>query len=219
MTTLNVKKLIEASPLIQEAFCHKSSNKNTNFERLEFLGDSLIEAYVTEELYHTYPQKSEGDLSRWRSALVSQESLAKISLKWDLPRYLESKDNTSFSKNQRIQASLFESFVGAYYLTKGKEALLKILEESFRIKVKDAEEHFKKQDPKTLLQEKIQAKCSLTPEYVTLEREGPSHNPTFVVALKYGEKTIEKAKGASLKEAQKKAAKKALDKIEKEEMS
>lgn len=212
--TLNIEDLLESSDLFSEAFTHKSaSSKIKNFERLEFLGDSLIGAAVTELLFKAYPQSSEGDLSRWRSAIVGQASLAEICDDLGLTLYLRCKDSERLhlQNNPRIKASLVESFAGAYFLFKGSEALQVFFEQLFKEKIKEAEVCFSTADYKTLFQEEAQKRLSQTPTYKTLSKTGPSHRPHFKVAVCLSEEVFTTAEGTTIREAQRAAAKKAME--------
>jgi ribonuclease-3 len=213
--TLNLSRLKESSDLYKEAFIHKSLSQDMNFERLEFLGDSLLGSKVTELLFKTYPKTSEGDLSRWRSALVSQESLAQICDRLELSTHLEAKRSEieALIRNERIKASLLEAFLGAYYLNEGREAYEELVEELFSELIKEASDVFQKQDPKTLFQEKAQKKFKATPVYETTERTGPSHAPSFKVSVNLNSEKYEEGSGKSVKEAQRDAASRALKKM------
>lgn len=213
--TLKLSDLVKSSEIYREAFTHKSLSSDKNFERLEFLGDSLLGSQITETLYKTYPESEEGDLSRWRSALVSQETLAEVCDELNLVDYFMAKESEAkkLKKNERIKASIFESFLGAYYLDKGNEALTSLVSSLFLDKVKRAKDIFSMQDPKTLFQEEAQKLYKKTPTYKTIEQTGPSHAPKFKVAAILGDEAFEKGEGKSVKEAQMEAARAGLNKI------
>lgn len=215
---LKLSDLVESSDLYKEAFTHKSLlASGKNFERLEFLGDSLLGAKITELLYMAYPNHEEGDLSRWKSAIVSQQTLAEICDELELTKYLKCKESefSSLVKNERIKASLLESLLGAYYFSKGDTALSELVKSLFLSKIEDASEVFSNQDPKTIYQERAQKIFKVTPTYKTLEQTGPSHAPEFVVAVLLENEEIEIGRGKSIKEAQMKAARGAIKKMEK----
>jgi len=209
---LHIGELLKSSGLYIEAFTHKSLNKEANFERLEFLGDSLVGALVTELLYTAYPKTSEGDLSRWKSTLIGQGSLAEICRELNLQDHLICKTSEidALKKNERIQASLFEALLGALYLDKGFEDLKDFVKSVFNDKIQAAAEHFEQADYKTLFQEAAQKHLLKTPTYQTLEKTGPAHKPHFKVAVCIGEKPFATGQGESVKTAQRAAAQKAM---------
>jgi len=209
---LHIDDLQKSSGLYTEALTHKSIKKSDNFERLEFLGDSLVGALVTEFLYKHYPKTSEGDLSRWKSTLIGQSSLAELCRSLQLQDHLISKssETVTLKNNERIQASLFEALLGAYYLDKGFEELKVFLEPIFKEKISKAAMSFEKTDFKTLFQEAAQKQLSITPTYMTLEKTGPAHQPHFKVAVCIEEKIYATAEGDSIKTAQMWAAEKAI---------
>lgn len=194
--------------IFEEAFTHSSSSLNYNFERLEFLGDSLIEAKVTEMLFKTHPYSSEGELSRWRSAIVNQNTLSEVSEKLNLAKHLKasSDQRLALKNNERIKASLFESLCGAIMIEKGWQVSSEFIESQLLEYTLNPEKLFKMSDPKTIVQEVIQAKDKVTPTYHLDKTEGPSHEPIFYVSLKVGEQTVSSGYGKSLKEAEKSAA-------------
>ena len=221
MMTLQFKNLIESHRLYEEAFTHKSLRKAENFERLEFLGDSLVGFLVTEALYKKHSKTSEGDLSRWKSVLIGQSSLADVCQNLDMQNHLicKASDFKHLAANERIRASLFESFLGAYYLIEGFEKTKTLVGELFKDKIEKASAIFSHADSKTLFQEAAQARLGETPTYQTLGKSGPSHSPIFKVGVCIKEKVYAEAEGESLKAAQKAAAGKALLKLKNEKPS
>jgi ribonuclease-3 len=213
---LHIDDLLKSSGLYKEAFTHKSIQKSKNFERLEFLGDSLVGALVTELLYTAYPKTSEGDLSRWKSTLIGQPTLALLCRHLKLQEHLicKASEEKTLKKNERIQASLFESLLGAYYLDKGFDELKDLVSILFKDKITNAALSFQKTDFKTLFQEAAQKQLSKTPTYKTLEKTGPAHDPRFKVAVCIEEDVFAIATGDSLKEAQMIAAEKAIRSLE-----
>ena len=227
-----------STSLFEEAFTHGSINKGLSFERLEFLGDSLIEACVTMMIFKAFPEASEGQLSRWRSVLVNQKTLAKISCELELPKNLKAHPDqrNDLIKNTRIQASLFESLCGAIALNQNLSQNLNqnlnqnlsqnlnqnlnqafsFIEEHLEPYLKNVDQSFKESNPKTILQELTQKNFKITPKYTKEEITGPSHAPSFVVFVWLGDKKISSAKGSSLKEAEQEAARFAHEVIKKE---
>jgi len=215
---LNIK--FQDKDLLKQAFVHRSYlNENSDFkfdnnERLEFLGDAVLELSVTDYLFSHY-ENPEGELTSWRAALVNTKMLAKAASKLGFNDYLmlsrgESKDLGK--ARESILANSFEAVIGAIYLDQGykkaNEFILKnIIKELPRIlKQKlyiDAKSHF---------QELAQEKTGFTPSYEALKQWGPDHNKKFEVGVFLDEKLIAKAIGRSKQEAQEKAARKGLQK-------
>lgn len=207
--------------LAKQAFVHRSYiNENPNFnldhnERLEFLGDAVLELIVTEYLYTNYPNP-EGELTNWRSALVKGETLSKIAkeLKMDELLYL-SKGETNGTSRARdlILANAFEAIIGAIYLDQTY-----LVAEQFVIKnvISRLPEILKDKtylDSKSRLQEYAQAQYGYTPEYKVISETGPDHDKNFIVEAYIGAILKGKGKGQSKQEAQQNAASDALKKF------
>lgn len=208
--------------LLQQAFVHRSClNENPNFkidhnERLEFLGDAVIELAVTKHLFNNYPNP-EGELTSWRAALVNSIMLAKISTHLGFNDYLmlskgESQDVGR--ARQIILANTFEAVVGAIYIDRGFEAAEKFVEKNILCELPRVLKEKLYVDPKSYFQEKAQGERSITPKYELLKEEGPDHNKLFVVGVYLDGKLITKGKGHSKQEAQEDAARKGLKKMD-----
>jgi len=226
MQNAKLEKIIKHSfknkGLLKEALTHRSYlNENPKWkfahnERLEFLGDAVLELVVTEELFNRYPNKPEGQLTPLRAALVNYQSLAKIAHEIDLENHIllsrgEAKDVGR--AREAILADAVEAVIGAIYLD-GDYAMAKKFINSFVLALLD--EVLKNnayQDAKSLLQEKIQAKEKLTPTYQVIKEEGPEHKKQFKVGVYFGDRLITTGEGYSKQEAETEAAKKALKKI------
>jgi ribonuclease-3 len=216
---LNIK--FKDKDLLQQAFVHRSYiNENKKFklshnERLEFLGDAVLELIVTEFLYKKYPGSAEGELTSYRSALVNAITLSKIASDMGMNEFLllsrgESKDMGR--ARTIILANTFEAFVGALYLDQGYETTTKFIESELLGKIE--EEIVSKslwRDAKSLLQEKAQEVLNVTPSYKMLSETGPDHNKMFTIGLYFDEKLISEGKGHAKQEAEQEAAKKALE--------
>lgn len=205
--------------LLKQAFCHRSYiNENPSAglehnERLEFLGDAVLELVVTEFLYQKYPKDPEGELTAWRAALVNADSLAKTARGLDFNDYLllsrgESKDIGK--ARSFILANSFESFIGALYLDQGyqicepfiKKHLIKKLPEIIKKGLyKDAKSHF---------QEQAQEKAGVTPNYKVLRESGPDHAKNFAIGVFLEDRLVAKGEGTSKQEAEIDAARNAL---------
>ncbi|MBI3631900.1 MAG: ribonuclease III [Candidatus Vogelbacteria bacterium] len=216
---INVKFKDQA--LLQQAFVHRSYiNENKNFklthnERLEFLGDAVLELVVTEHLFKKYPDKSEGNLTSYRSALVNAITLSKVAAELEMGEYLllskgEAKD--SGRARQYILANTFEAFVGALYLDQGYEESKKFIVQN--LLDKEENEIVSKnlwRDSKSLLQEKAQEYINITPAYKLLSDVGPDHNKIFTVGIFFENDLIAEGKGHSKQEGEQEAARRALE--------
>jgi len=200
--------------LLREALTHKSYKSPVNNERLEFLGDAVLDLIIGEYLYKKFPKANEGELSKLRASLVNEEGFARLAQRIDLGDYIfisQAEENNQGRTKPSLLSNAFEAVMGAIYLESGLEEVrrlaLKLLEEAYpRI---DLGSLFK--DYKTTLQELTQARHGVTPRYELLGASGPDHKKEFEVAVTLHGKTIATAKGRSKKAAQQEAAKKALE--------
>ena len=202
--------------LLRQAVVHRSYlNEHPDFEldhneRLEFLGDAVLEIVVTEYLYHHFPETPEGDLTNWRASLVNAKMLSDIANEIGLENYLylskgESKDKNSKAR-QYILANAVEALIGAIYLDRGIKAVKKVIKENIISKLDNILENKLYLDPKSKFQEKAQEKYGVTPYYKVLSEAGPDHSKVFEVGLYLNEDLVAKGKGSSKQEAQVKAA-------------
>jgi ribonuclease-3 len=206
--------------LLEQSFVHRSylnenpSLKMKHNERLEFLGDAVLELIVTKHLFNNYPN-SEGELTTWRAALVNSKMLAKIADKLELNDYLllskgEKKDTGR--ARQFILANTFEAAIGAIYLDQGLAKAEKFIKSNL---IKELPRILEKKlyiDPKSYFQEKAQEKVGVTPNYESIKEQGPDHAKSFEVGVYLEDELIAKGKGPSKQSAQEDAAKKALKK-------
>ncbi|MCD5396201.1 MAG: ribonuclease III [Candidatus Pacebacteria bacterium] len=210
--------------LLVQAFCHRSYlNEHPDFllphnERLEFLGDAVIELVVTEYLFLKFPEKEEGILTAWRASLVNSKTLSKIAQDLDFGKYLllskgEEKEAEKKSKSYlEILANTFEAFVGALYLDKGYKACRNFLYKHLIKELPSIIENKAFIDAKSRFQEVAQEKLKITPTYRILKEWGPDHNKHFIAGVYLDDKLIAKGEGSSKQEAEEEAAKKALKK-------
>jgi len=209
----------ENKDLLREALTHRSylnenpSWKSSHNERLEFLGDAVLELIVTEILFHKYPKYDEGQLTTFRAALVNYQMLAEVSKEFNLEKFLllsrgEAKD-TGRARDV-ILANAFESLTGAIYLDVGYEQVKEFVERFVMPQLKEVIEKGLYRDAKSLLQEKTQADLKLTPVYKVLEETGPDHKKFFTIGVYFGDKLIATGHGLSKQDAEVEAAKKAL---------
>ena len=206
--------------LLQQSLVHRSYlNENPKFdlednERLEFLGDAVLELSVTDYLYRNYPNP-EGDLTNWRAALVNTKMLAKIAHQIGLNKYLllsRGEANDTGRARQYILANAMEAVIGAIYLDQGYEISSQFIENEILKELSDIIKEKLYQDPKSSFQEESQERVSLTPTYRVLEESGPDHAKDFIIGVYLGKEEIAQGKGASKQEAQEHAAEEALKK-------
>ena len=206
--------------VLMQAFIHRSYlNEHPSFpfnhnERLEFLGDAILELVVTEYLFNNYPNP-EGELTNWRAALVNAKSLSEVAKDLGLDEYLylshgEAKDSQGKAR-QYILANTFESLVGVIYLDQGLEAARTFIKEFVLVKLQYILEHQLYLDPKSRFQESAQDIAGLTPSYRVLEEHGPDHAKEFTVGVYLGDDLVATGVGSSKQEAQVAAAEKGLD--------
>ena len=205
--------------LFQQAFTHRSylnesKEKIISNERLEFLGDSILSFVVSDFLYNTYPDFDEGTLTNLRSSLVNTKTLSKVAKELDLGSLLRLSRGEEESKgreNESLLENCFEAYVGALYLDQGVDAVTKFLENNLLLKTKDLVENKTFRDPKSLLQEKVQAQKKSSPVYKVLFEEGPAHAKSFTIGVYVGGLLLGKGDGHSKQEAEEAAAKSALE--------
>jgi len=206
--------------LLLQSLVHRSYlNENPHFhldhnERLEFLGDAVLELAVTEYLYRLYPNP-EGELTAWRAALVNSRMLAEKATQLKLDDYilLSRGGAKDFGKSrQYILANAFEALIGAIYLDQGFAQSAKFIEEKLLPELKDILENKSYRDPKSLFQEQAQDRVGITPSYEVLEEWGPDHAKQFRVGVYLEDELVADGSGASKQEAQQKAAEDALKK-------
>jgi len=205
--------------LIIEALTHKSSKQPYNNERLEFLGDAVLDLIVGEYLYHEFTQVAEGELSKLRASLVNEKSFEKLARLLHLGEYIFislAEENNNGREKPSLLSNAFEAIIGALYLEAGlekaKDLAIALLEEAYP-KI-DMDAIFR--DHKTTLQELTQAHFGMTPEYRLVRSFGPDHKKEFEIAVSVRGRDLSVASGKSKKEAQQKAAMLALEILKKE---
>ena len=206
--------------LLMQAFLHRSylnENKGLKMdhnERLEFLGDAVLELVVTEYLYAKYPKKTEGDLTSYRAALVNTATLSNVAGELEMNDFLllskgEAKDTGR--ARQYILANTFESFVGALYLDQGYDAVKNFIAKNLFPLTDEIVEKGLWQDAKSSFQEIAQERESITPQYKTVQEVGPDHAKNFIVGVYLDEEKIAQGEGKSKQEAEQAAAQNALE--------
>ena len=174
-------------------------------ERLEFLGDAVLELVVTEYLYNNY-ENPEGELTTWRSALVNGDSLAGIASELGVEPFLylsrgEEKDANSKARRY-ILANAMEAIIGAIYLDFGWEVSREFVGKYVVVKLHDIISQRLYIDPKSRFQEAAQSRMSITPSYKVLEENGPDHNKIFRIGVYLGKELVAEGSGSSKQEAQ-----------------
>jgi len=193
---------------------HRKSASEHN-ERMEFLGDAVLELVVTKALYDNY-NEPEGILTNWRAALVRTESISAAAARLGFEPYLRlSKGEKRGSDRARDQilANTFEAVIGAIYLDKGYDAAAKFIEDNILSTLEEILETGSWLDAKTRLQESVQSEESFTPSYKVLSEEGPDHEKTFTVGVFVDGQLRGQGKGHSKQAAQQQAATDALAKV------
>lgn len=195
---------------------HRSTVKEHN-ERLEFLGDAVLELVVTQYLYNNFSEP-EGILTNWRSALVRTESISAAAVALGFEPYLRlsrgEKRGTERARAQ-ILANSFEAVIGAVYLDKGYDAAKSVIENVILSTFEKILETGSWMDPKSRLQELAQSNLGFTPNYKVMDETGPDHDKTFTVGVYVDTKLYGKGTGPSKQSAQQSAAEKALAKLQK----
>lgn len=205
--------------LLQQAVTHRSYlNENRSYElnhneRLEFLGDAVLELIVTQYLYAKF-SNPEGELTSWRSALVNGEMLAKVAQEIGVEKYLmmsrgEAKDVGR--ARQYLLANALEAIIGAIYLDQGYDVAKEFVLEHVVVNLKEILEKKLYLDPKSYFQERAQETNKLTPSYRVMKEWGPDHDKHFVVGVFLGSEMVAEGEGNSKQEAQREAARIGLE--------
>jgi ribonuclease III len=214
-TNINFKN----KDLLKQAFIHRSYiNENPNLglshnERLEFLGDAVLELVVTSFLYEKYTSYAEGELTAIRSALVNAVIISEIAKEENMNDFLllskgESKDTGK--ARQYILANTYEAYVGALYLDQGYESANEYVNKTLLPRTDEIVNKKLWRDSKSLVQEKAQEYVGVTPSYKVVSESGPDHDKHFTVGIFFGAEMIATGKGKSKQEAEQKAALSAL---------
>lgn len=215
--TLNIK--ITDLDLFIEALTHRSfvnedsAGNARNNERLEFIGDAVLELAITEFLFTKYPQKPEGDLTSFRAALVRTESLATEAERLKIGEFIQmsyGEESTGGREREYILANTMEALIGAIYIQSGYKEAQEFILKNISYKIEKIVTERSDIDAKSKLQEVSQEKLKITPAYVLKSESGPDHNKSFEMAVVIGEHEFSTGKGKSKQEAEQQAAAKAL---------
>lgn len=216
---LNIK--FKDISILKRALTHRSYiNENPNQdlksnERLEFLGDAILQYLTSEHIFREYGAYPEGELTNLRARLVNTISLASESSRLDFAQYLfiSNGEREIAPESNHILANTFEAVVAAIYLDQGLEACKDFVNRELLYKTKEIVEKGELKDPKSLFQEISQEKFSTTPNYKLIEDDGPDHDKTFIVGAYIAKDLIATGTGTSKRKAEQNAAENALKKI------
>ncbi len=215
-------KHIAISSLIHRSFSAEQSKSFIHDnEKLEFLGDAVVDLVVGHELYNRYPEMREGELSRLRAALVNEAHLATMACTLELGDFLflgKGEDGSGGREKPSILSAAFEAVVGAMYLDGGFEAARVFLQREFQDWLQSTPEKMLLSDYKSRLQEILQERYNETPEYILEKEEGPDHDKLFTVSVRFRGVDLATAIARSKKEAEQRAAASALQEFEHQEL-
>lgn len=205
--------------LIILAFTHSSyanehkRGKNENNERLEFLGDAVLDLVVSRYIYNTFPEMPEGELTKLRAGVVCEPTIAKKAYEIGLGNYLllgKGEESTGGRTRDSILADAFEAVIGAVYLDGGMEEVQKYILTIMLDEINSMKQSFRTMDCKTHLQEVIQKNSKSPISYTIVEEKGPDHDKIFVAEVCHDNVVLGKGEGKSKKEAEQSAAYDAL---------
>lgn len=203
--------------LRHKSYVHELRAKSDDNEKLEFLGDAVLDLVLGEYLMELFPNDSEGSLSKKRASLVNEEVLSKLAINLELPKFLKlgkGEIATGGAQKPRLLASAYEAIVGALFLDGGFEVARKLSRKDFvnLIEKLDPDQDFER-DYKTRLQEVMQKEHKAAPSYELVSDEGPPHDRTFTVSVLVKDQKLAEGTGRSKKMAEQAAAKKALENV------
>lgn len=186
------------------------------YERLEFLGDAVLKLTISDVLFKRYPESREGELSKIRSILVSDNTLADITKNNGLQELIimsKHEEKQGCRNLNSICACVFEAILGAYYLDGKFSEIVSYIEKTFEPYIEDVAQHFEKFNAKAILQEYTQGQTKKTPVYTVISESGPQHKKVFEVEVRYNDEVLAVETGLSKKEAEQKCALSACKKL------
>ncbi|MFA7672513.1 MAG: ribonuclease III [Clostridia bacterium] len=207
--------------LLQTALKHSSYDKYDNYEKLEFLGDSVLQIVVSTFLFKTHSYLAEGEMTVTRAYAVCEETLSKISNKLGIDKYIQigvSGMASKVNKNKSVTADVFESIVGAMYIDSEFEYVRSFIISNLNEYIVEYIKSGDNNDHKTKLQHIVQSSYQDEPKYIVKEEKGPPHDRTFIVEVYVDDIPYGTGKGKTKKEAQQAAAREALILIDKKGM-
>jgi len=213
------RTLFEQS-LVHKSFHNESAGKSVGHnERLEFLGDAVLDLSLSDLLMNHFPHLHEGELSKIRAGLVNETVLSQVATELGFSTHIKlgkGESQSGGALKPRLLSSVFEAFVGAFYMDSNFDRVHAFLKNTFKPRLENVDHtHHYQGDFKTRLQEKIQEKYKQTPTYEVLKEEGPDHEKIFHVKVRVGTSTLADGYGKSKKAAEQDAARKALEVLEK----
>ena len=217
----NIGYTFKNKELLKKALTHTSyayENKIESNEKLEFLGDSILEFVSSRYIYEKYPKLKEGEMTKVRATVVCEESLYKVAKLHNFSDFLylgKSERLSGGNKRPAILADSVEAVIAAIYLDGGLEPANKFIIENLNKSIEDATNHVGFKDYKTVLQEKLQEHGEVKIQYEIIKEEGPDHNKRFEAQVSCNGKILATGEGKSKKDAHMHAAKKALENISK----
>jgi ribonuclease-3 len=211
-----INYIFKDQQLLRLALTHRSAHPQHN-ERLEFIGDSILNFIIGEALYHAHPQAPEGELSRWRAALVQGENLAKLATTWELDQFIvlgPGEQKTQGQHRPSILANAFEAILGAVYLDSNFMTVQKLVQTTFAHQLADPHILKLEKDAKTKLQEYLQAKNIPLASYELISTTGLEHASEFLMRCKIEKLNIQtQGQGTSKRRAEQAAATNMLAKL------
>jgi ribonuclease-3 len=212
----NIGYTFKSKELLKTALTHTSyahENRVESNEKLEFLGDAILEFIVSDYLYHNYTNLKEGEMTKVRATVVCEESLYKIATKHNFSDFLHlgrSEIKCNGNKKPAILADSVEAVIAAIYKDSNIEKAKRFVIENLKDYIEKSSKNVGQKDYKTVLQEKLQEKGTVKIEYILLQEKGPDHDKIFVVEVKCDGKALAVGEGKTKKMAEMDAAKNAL---------
>lgn len=212
-----IKYEFKKKELLKTAFTHTSyahENKTESNEKLEFLGDAILEFTVSNYLYNNYKKLKEGEMTKVRAAVVCEKSLYKISTKYNFDKLLylgKSEKLSGGNQKPAILADSVEAVIAAIYIDAGLEEAKKFIIDNLKDAIEEASKNVGKKDYKTVLQEQLQKHGAVKIEYKIIEEKGPDHDKTFVAEVSCNDKYLATGTGNTKKQAEMEAARQALE--------
>lgn len=210
----NLKLLDKA--LTHSSYAHEVYNNEEHNEKFEFLGDSLLSMIIVEHIFYNYGSLREGDLSKLKSYIVSEEVLYDIALSIELNQYLllgKGEEMTGGRDKKSLISDALEAVIGAYYLDSGIKKCMNFVLNLFRKVIENNKDFTNIFDYKSELQKEIQKIYKINPEYYLIEEDGPDHKKIFKVGVRMNDKILGVGEGSNKRAAEKEAAKQALNNI------
>lgn len=208
-TTFNDEKLLHQALVHRSSLNEYKNNFKFSNERLEFLGDAVLELWTSQVLYQKFPDFDEGQMTNLRSLIVRTENLASIALSLKIGDYIylsKGEGGHGGRLNISILADTLEAIIGAIYIDKGQSAANIFLDQILKNSIDELSNKNQYKDPKSIFQELAQAKQGITPNYKVISEDGPDHNKKFISGAYIGNKLIAEGQGSSKQKAEEQAA-------------